>query len=413
MRPARLTVVRIVALSFSVWLVGELGACRSKPASRGGPYADIVAEATPAVERAIGLRFKTPPRVETRTKAQVRTFLIEQLDQPNARRDLAGTQQAYGLLGLIPDTLNLRQLEQRLLEEQIVGFYDPKTKVLYVVNGSAPDIVKMVVTHELVHALQDQYISLDSVQNVVGDDDRQLAAQAVFEGQAVYGQMQAMLGHGNMAVELPGGWDRVRETIRNDRAAMPVYAAAPLVLQETLIFPYLSGAEFMKNYKERFPNGIVYKDMPVSTEQIMHVYAYFGTRDAPTPVSFAPASAIRPKYDNDMGEFETRLFLFQHLNNQEDATRGAAGWDGDRYVVFDTPQGAGIAWATVWDTPNDAADFYSLMQRVRDARKSPLRSTAVTTGEVNGRPVVLWMDVPAAGRVDAVTLANVRIGSSK
>ncbi len=404
-------IARSVTLALTAaTLAGLVNGCRQEPRGPGGPYGSIVAQAVPEVERAVGLRFKTPPKIETRSKAQVRAFLVAQLDEPAARRDIVGTQQAYALLGLIPDTLDLRKLEENLLAEQIVGFYDPKTKVLYVVDGAAKDVVKMVVTHELVHALQDQYISLDSVQRATGDNDRQTAAQAVFEGQAVYGQMAAMLGSGNVAVQLPGGWDRIRETIRDNRAAMPVYSGSPLVLQETLIFPYLSGAEFIRNYKDRNPTGVVYKDMPVSTEQILHQYAYFGTRDAPTPVTFAPGTAVKPKYDNDLGEFETRLYLYQHLNNQEDATRGAAGWDGDRYIVFDTPAGPAIAWATVWDTPNDAADFYTLMQRVRDADKNAKRSTVVTTGDVGGRPVVLWLDVPAGAPTDAVVLANVKIG---
>lgn len=406
--------VRAVVLALSgATLAGAVQGCRHEPQGQGGPYGAIVAQAVPAVEKAVGLRFKTPPRIEMRTKPQVRSFILAQLDEPNARRDVAGTQKAYSLLGLIPDTLNLRKLEEDLLNEQIVGYYDPKTKVLYVVAGVDKDVVNTVVTHELVHALQDQYVNLDSVQKVTGDNDRLAAAQAVFEGQAVYSQMQATLGSGNVAVELPGGWDRIREAIRNNRAAMPVYSSAPLVLQETLIFPYLSGAEFVKNYKVKNPTGIVYNDMPVSTEQILHQYAYFGTRDAPTPITFAATPAVKPTYDNDLGEFETRLFLYQHLSNQEDATRGAAGWDGDRYIVFDTPAGSAIAWATVWDTPADAADFYNMMQRVRDSGKSATRATAVTTGEVDGRPVVLWLDVPAGARTDAVTLANVRIGASK
>ncbi len=389
------------------------GGCRSEPHGAGGPYGAIVAEAVPAIEQATGLHFKTPPRVEARTKAEVRAFVLAQLDAPGARRDIVGMQQAYGLLGLIPDTLDLAKLEQKLLEEQIVGFYDPKTKVLYVVSGVDKDIVKTVVTHELVHALQDQYVSLDSVQKITGDNDRLAAAQAVFEGQAVYVQMQAMLGRGNVAVQLPGGWDRIREAIRNNRAAMPVYSAAPLVVQETLIFPYLSGAEFVKNYKEHNPTGNMYADLPVSTEQILHEHAYFGKRDAVTPVTIAPSAAVRISYSNNLGEFETRLFLYQHLNNEEDATRGAAGWDGDRYVVFDTPQGPGLAWATVWDTPEDAADFYNLMQRLRDADRNAKRGTLVTTGEIGGRAVVLWVDVPAGSATNAVTLANVRIGAGR
>ena len=95
------------------------------------------------------------------------------------------------------------------------------------------------------HALQDQYISLDSIQKVRDDNDRQAAAQAVFEGQAVTSRSPAMLGGTNIAINLPGGWDRVRDMIRESQSSMPIFAAAPDVIQETLIFPYLSGAEFV------------------------------------------------------------------------------------------------------------------------------------------------------------------------
>ena len=146
------------------------------------------------------------------------------------------------------------------------------------------------------------------------------------------------------------------------------------------------------------PGKQPFTDMPVSTEQIMHNGAYFGTRDNPTAVTIVPASGTAA-YSNDLGEFETRLFLYQHLDRQDDAVRGAAGWDGDRYVVLDAAGGKAIAWASVWDTPADAADFYALAQQVRDAWKRAGRTVTVTTGEVAGRPVVLWTDFPS--RIDA------------
>ena len=139
--------------------------------------------------------------------------------------------------------------------------FSPDQRFLYVIDGAKPDEVGFVVEHELVHALQDQYISLDSVQKIRDDNDRLSAAQSVFEGQAVYEQISIMLGGSNIAMNLPGGWDRIREMIRENQASMPIFAAAPKVIQETLIFPYLSGAEFYRNYKERKPGSIIFQDV--------------------------------------------------------------------------------------------------------------------------------------------------------
>ncbi|HZI99071.1 MAG TPA: hypothetical protein VFD22_00325, partial [Gemmatimonadaceae bacterium] len=333
-----------------------------------GPYGKQVSEAVPAIENAVGLKFKQPPKVETRSKAQVREFVTRQITDPLAARQMAGMSDAYKRLGMIPDSLNLQKFLIDLLEEQIVGYYDPKTKVLYVVSDAPKEAVGITITHELVHALQDQYISLDSTQQIEGQNDQTSAAQAVFEGQAVYEQVSAMLGGTNVAMNLPGGWDRVRDMIRENQSSMPIFARAPTVIQETLIFPYLSGAEFVRNFKDRNGGKPIYQDMPQSTEQILHPTAFFGNRDVPTSITLPALNGVTQTYQNTLGEFETRLFLFSHLKDQNFAVQGAAGWDGDRYALFNTPRGEGIAWVTVWDSQADASEFFDMLGKVMKKR---------------------------------------------
>ena len=55
-----------------------------KPATFTGPYAKQVSDAVPAIENAVGLKFKKPPKVETRSKAQVREFVTRQITDPLA-----------------------------------------------------------------------------------------------------------------------------------------------------------------------------------------------------------------------------------------------------------------------------------------------------------------------------------------
>src|SRR5689334_20575335 len=411
-----------LAAVLSVILVS---ACESQKPAYEGPYATEVRDAIPMIEKAVGLKFKTPPKVETRSKEQVREFVTRQFTDSVAMRDIAGQEAAYKRLGMIPDTLKLQPFLTSLLEEQIVGYYDPHTKVLYVVNGAPKDMVGMTITHELVHALQDQYISLDSVQKIRDDNDRLSAAQSVFEGQAVYEQISIMLGGSNIAINLPGGWDRIRDMIQDNKSSMPIFAAAPKVIQETLIFPYLSGAEFYRNYKERKPGSIIFNDMPVSTEQIIHPAAFFVTKDSPTRIQLGTLSNATRVYENDLGEFETRLFLFQHLNDQNEAVRGATGWDGDRYAVVNTPQGQGIVWLTVWDSPVEGGEFFHLTSEGVEKRYSVKpgtgstelvkkysaagRTLLVSTQEIQGRPTVIYVDVPAGANPNIVNTAQVTL----
>jgi hypothetical protein len=419
-----------VRVTRSIAVVGAgflslVSACESQKPKYEGPYAEEVAQAVPMIERAVGLKFKVPPKVEMRSKAQVREFVLKQFTEAQAVRDIAGQEAAYKRLGMIPDTLKLQPFLTNLLEEQIVGYYDPRTKVLYIVEGAAKDIAGITITHELVHTLQDQYISLDSVQKIRDDNDRLATAQSVFEGQAVYEQIAIMLGGSNIAINLPGGWDRIRDLIRESQSSMPIFAAAPRLIQETLIFPYLSGAEFYRNYKERKPGTVIYQDMPVSTEQIIHPAAFFVNRDAPTRVSLGTLSNATSTYQNDIGEFETRLFLFEQLNDQNEAVRGAAGWDGDRYAVINTPQGPGIVWVSVWDSPVEAGEFFDIagqgiekrfgVKAATSADKSEKsysagdRSLRLAATEAQGRPLVIYVDVPRGANTSIVQPGQVTL----
>ena len=107
---------------------------------------------------------------------------------------------------------------------------DPATKVLYVNRDASPEIREVTITHELMHALQDQHTRLDSVQTLKGDNDRMVAMQAVIEGQATYEQIIVMTDGNDLSMRIPGGWDRVRETIRSAQASMPSGVILPSAL---------------------------------------------------------------------------------------------------------------------------------------------------------------------------------------
>lgn len=391
-----------------VALLGAMACSGEKPPADA--YASKVAEAIPKLEKSTGLPFKSPPKFEVRSKDEVRAFLEQRFLTDVPEEDVTGSERSYKVFGLLPDSLNLRKFMLSLLTEQIVGYYDPSTKLLYIVQGAGDEMVGITVSHELVHALQDQYIDLDSLQKLRRRNDRQMSAQAVMEGQATFEQLSSMLGGGTMVANLPGGWDRVRAMIRDNSASMPIFSAAPMLVQETLLFPYLSGAEFIRNFKERNDGKPPFLDMPTSTEQILHDDRFFINRDDPTVVTLPPLLAGKAVYDNDLGEFETRLFLYQHLKDRDAAYRGAAGWDGDRYTLFETGKGDGIAWASVWDTSVDAAEFFDLLdtsilkrfgnvkpsQATQSVREYTTRSRTITitASEVGGRPMVLYVDVP-------------------
>jgi hypothetical protein len=420
---------RLLLYAAAVLVAGGLLAACERRTSDGnggdaGPYADKVRETIPEIEKATGLKFKSAPKVEIRTKAQVREFLLGKFDEQQPAQDLAAEEAVYKTLGLIPQSLDLRKFLLDLYTEQIVGFYDPGKKVLYVVEGAPREIARITVAHELIHALQDQYINLDSLQKATGDADRTLAAQAVIEGQATYEQMISMVGgEGNIAARLPGGWDQVRQMIREARNEMPVFATAPILIQEALIFPYLSGAEFIRRFKEQRPSDSPLNHMPASTEQVLQTSAFFGPRpDLPTRVTLPAPGAGDRSYENNVGEFGIRIFVYEHGKDQSTALRAASGWDGDRYVLVRMPGGNGIAWVTVWDSSVDAAEFSgalaeTVLQRYGGTPVGPPggarsftgsgRSIRITPAERAGKTIVMYTDVPAGQSLDVIDLSKV------
>jgi hypothetical protein len=406
-------------------------ACDRKARPKEGDLAGEVAALVPRVEEEAGLTFKRAPNVAAPTTAQVQAFLRRALDEPKLRADLEAKEKVYKRLGLVPDTLDVRAMLLNVLGEQVVGYYDPRADTLYVVQGRTGVERETVIIHELTHALQDQYVPLDSLDKLVGEDDRALAAQAVFEGHATL----VMIGKASRTIV----WEQARDAIRDGRSSSPAFAAAPPFVAEGLLFPYLGGAEFVRNAQAK---GITAKqllaNLPRSTSQILDLTRY-GTPGNPADrVRFGVRGGARITYENSFGEFETRLALANMLGDAARGMRAARGHDGDRYAWVSVPGGEGLAWAIVWDTPVEAAEFldaaatafstrygdvevrggtrYERMPGVRGAGEvrelsAEGRRVTLRAVEIDGRPVTIVEDLPATFTGFVVDVATVRIGS--
>jgi hypothetical protein len=411
-------VVAFVLLSIS------LAACdRTRRAQ--DPIGSKVERAIPRIEKLTGLKFKTPPKYEVRSREQVREFLVRTFQDQRAAEEFREQESAFKAFGMIPDTLKLERFLINLLTEQILGYYDPATKVLYINKDAPEEFLGLTVTHELVHALQDQYVNLDSIQRSRGDSDKKGAAQAMLEGHATWISMQDALG-ADLVSRMPGGWDGIRQQIREAQSAMPAFSSAPMAIQEVLIFPYLAGAEFVHRYDTRRDSRSPLAVLPVSTEQILSEEAYFGDKpDLPLRVTL-PGRPGAGEFEEVMGEFGTRLFLYQHSKDNRSAIDGAHGWAGDRFRIVNTPKGRGVIWATAWDTPIDAAQFVDALGQAIIRRYgtggASLSSTGVRTyvgrgrmvvvtpRESNGKNIVIMVDVPAGTPTALVDAARIRVG---
>ena len=365
----------------------------------------LVDSLMPSVARATGLEFKSTPRSAVRTPAQVRTFLLARLEQELPPERIEGMTTMYRLLGMLPDTLDLPKLIIDLYSEQVAGFYDPDSSVLYAVAGADRAQLRLILAHELVHALQHQYIPIDSIMRDVRNADRLAAAQAVLEGQATLVSMLSLVPDTAMLSD-EGFWDTYRNNVRSSQASMKVFRSAPLVLREGLIFPYLTGAEFARWHRANRRGQPFDPPMPVSTEQILHPDR-LARGDAPVALRFTGDSA-GVIHEDTFGELEIAILRASLAGIGEVPTDLPLGWGGDRMRVYRWPAGPALVWYSVWDTPRDAELFRQRIgDRVAALVRAGYRGTSVPI-DVGGRPGVRIVFAPTDwGRWDSLPAAEV------
>jgi hypothetical protein len=335
-----------------------LAACRGAPpqSSDDRGLASLVDSLRVPVEQAAGLKFKSSPRSAMRTREQVRAYLVGKLDEELTPPRLHGLEEAYRLFGLLPDTLPLRSLLLDIYTEQVAGYYDPDSTTFFGVEGADRTQLRLVLAHEMVHALQGQYLPLDSILKATANNDRLTAAQAILEGQATLASLD-VLAPGQGVSKNPQFWEMYREQVQMQQGAMPVFARAPLVIRQALIFPYLDGAEFM-HWWESSPHAGTQPygpRMPVSTEQILHPERY-ERGDGPMALAFAEPGGI---YEDVLGESEIRVLIATLAGSDEVQTVVPIGWGGDRFRVYDTAGGPALIWYVVWDDARSRDRFHA------------------------------------------------------
>jgi hypothetical protein len=385
--------------------------CLGLVACRGtAPSAQTVSDAQlrqlvdslmPGVSKATGLAFKSVPKSAVRTREQIHTYLVAKMARDLPPTKLEGIDDTYRLLDLLSDSTNLRQLFLDLYTEQIAGFYDPDSTTLYAVKGTDPAQLRLVLAHELVHALQHQYVPLDSILRDSTNGDRQAAAQAIMEGQATLASLEAMMPGMDLANN-DTFWSTFRAELQAQQQGTSLFARAPMVIRETLTFPYVAGANFVRWFDRTHPGKMPFGSaMPVSTEQIMHPDRY-ARGDEPIDVQF-DGDTTGVIFDDTFGAFDVALLRagLQHSDTVD--TDEASGWGGDRLRIYRTPDGPALVWVTAWDTPAAAGRFQAMAGGIvaRPGYRLVVRPVS-TPGRSVVRVVIAptnwtrWSSIPAA-----------------
>ncbi len=342
-----------------------------------------------------GLPLLEPVRVERRSREELETFLVDQLDAELPPEEAERLRDAYALLGMVPADLDLRGLLLEVYSEQVAGFYDPAQATLFVMSDQPEETTQTVLVHELVHAVQDQATDLDSITARERGNDRQLAAQAAIEGHATLVMFEYLMNAQGMELDLaqlPDFAGTIRPLLEAMQNEFPALAAAPPVFREALLFPYLGGATFVQTVwqatsAEGARSAPFGELLPQSTEQILEPERFLSEpRDAPTYVELTFPGGEPVLFANGLGALETGIFLRTVAGAGAESAR--SGWDGDRYALLDVDGERALAWFTVWDDPASRDHFEAVVAGAVDGLPRPARIRAI---EVDGRPGALLL----------------------
>jgi len=287
-----------------------------------------------------GLKLMTPLKKSLRSREEIRAYVIKQMNEEKSADERYADRRSAEAFGLLPKGFDLDAFMVNVLTEQVEGLYDPKTREFYIADWSPLSDQRMVMAHELTHALEDQHFQIETwLRAARHNDDAELARAAVLEGSAMAAMVDyLMLSTGRSLKDMP---DFDPGMLIGDLGSTPTLKQAPPFLKDTLIFPYISGLTFsvalLKNAGWPALPG-VFEKPPVSTQQILHPGLYRSGR-TPKTVGLPKIEKLlgdnwKKLDENIMGEYGWKEVLKQFLD-EDRAKKLAASWDGDRYVVFE------------------------------------------------------------------------------
>ncbi len=310
-----------------------------------------------------GLEFLKPVDYQTLARKDVKAVIQRKINEQYSEAEFEAIRRGYVALGLLPEGFDLKQTYIDLLGEQIAAFYDQHTHQLFMFDDVALDNAqnRVILSHELVHALQDQHFTLRNLPlELKNNDDRVIATTALLEGDATMIMNDFMMGEASMKTVL----DTATALLGQNYEQLQ---KAPRLLRDTLIFPYLDGLKFCMALQERRGSEGVneaYKRLPTSSTQILHPEKYFANEE-PLPVLWENLTwnQLQPMADNVLGELGTRILL-QEWSEEALGRVAAQGWRGDRYLIFEVNPKAqkesakmALVWRSIWQGPMEQSRF--------------------------------------------------------
>jgi hypothetical protein len=341
------------------------------------------------------------------SRDEVVSYLKKNMAEDKDVQRLRRTELVLKKFGLLPKDFDLQTFLVSLLEEQVAGYYDSKTKTVNILDWVVPDLQRPVLAHELTHALQDQSFSLDkwlkrgsedldTKKDITPDDitrdENSEARQAIVEGQAMVVLVDYMLAPMHRTVaDSPEVVEMLNQGMATGTADSVQYKNAPIFMKEALTFPYRYGVEFeaelLRERGKEKAFASTFENPPQTSREIMEPKTYISGEHLP-PLPLPDFKHIFKDYDRfdigAIGEFDVAVLAEQYAG--EDASKDIyPNWRGGYYYSVrpkGNPSGTlGLVFVSKWASPKSASQFAAIY-----ARGMAQRYKTVAPGQDNTLP---------------------------
>ncbi|MFN0007251.1 MAG: hypothetical protein ACKVXR_05035 [Planctomycetota bacterium] len=336
------------------------------------------------IEKMRGMEFKRPVKVQVADKKAFLDYARKRQELTESPQRRVRDEAIAKMLGVVPADMDLQATLEKLLEEQVGGFYDPGSDTFFLMEAFGGDLAKIILAHELTHALDDQHFDLDGTLEHLGEQtDREFAYMAVVEGSGTSAMNQ-------WTIQRLASIDKKALLASQDLGTKGL-AEAPALLWKPLIAAYLRGEGFlvrvpsmnlaMKAAKVEDITS-AFENPPRSSEQILHPAKYWNQdeRDEPRKVEFDTSKL--PEGWKVLGEDTLGELYLGLMTTPTEERKGldaknplavlgikytnpaAEGWGGDRALLLEKGDARVLILVTVWDTPKDAQEFIGAAESV-------------------------------------------------
>jgi len=362
-----------------------LGASAARPAAEVAPLADdeartqaeleaVTAEIQAEVAELRGQEFLRPVAVQVTDGEGFVKYALERLESMGGKEQLQAEEELAKMLGLVPPSMDYLQVTLDMLEGQVGGFYDPASEAFYLMEAFTGPIARIILAHELTHALDDQLYDLDGTFEARLDDrDGSAAFSAVVEGSGT--AVMNLWTMQNIGELDPEDLKKISDLTAESMAGVPA------ALWKPMIGSYTQGQAFLnKGYRLLKREGksmtdvtrMAFEDPPHTTEQILHPEKYWDAERRDEPLRFELGAPDLPEGwglldQSTLGEMALAMLAEEEpevdladpmsmlsVSYTNDAARG---WGGDRTALYGRGADRFLFVVTYWDSEEDASEF--------------------------------------------------------